>query len=93
MTQFIGLDIEAAEKEGLTLIRCRNRNCSHGNPVLALQTADGHSLRFNQNARSYGSSDRVRLTCECGVTREWRPSRGAKHPVKPSISTQSLKSS
>lgn len=93
MTQFIGLDIEAAEREGCTIIYCKGNRCTYNNPPLAAQSPDGKNLRFNQYARSYGSSDRVRLTCDCGYTREWRASNQQQHPENPNISAKTLKSS
>lgn len=88
MTQFRDIDEEAVIAEGRTLVRCENPKCKYGNPVLGIQSADGNELQLNENTRTRGSGGRVALTCDCGVTRSWRPSRGPKSPVKPNISAQ-----
>ena len=78
MTQIKDLDIEAAEREGLILIKCLSRRCTQGNPVLALQSPDGRELKLNGGVSVGKSQARVRLTCDCGYTRSWRrASQGA----------------
>lgn len=61
------IDIEAAQREGLTVVYCLNSACRK-----ALMVCDRDKLYLNgKQAVSY---DRVRITCECGTPRTWRPS-------------------
>jgi hypothetical protein len=86
MTQANELDMEAVAREGLVPVVCRKRGCGR---VLGLQSADGNEIRLNTNTRSRAPRGSISLTCECGVSQTWRPSRGKK-PIKPSISRESL---
>jgi hypothetical protein len=72
MTMGQEIDVEAAEREGLTVIYCLNPACRR-----ALMVCDGHKLYLG--GRPAVTYDRVRIVCEkslggCGQPRTWRPS-------------------
>jgi hypothetical protein len=66
MTPDNEINLEAAQREGLTPI-----NCPKCNKLLALMNPGGASIIINQNVTGTG---KVRLPCNCGSVKTWRAS-------------------
>jgi predicted RNA-binding Zn-ribbon protein involved in translation (DUF1610 family) len=71
--QYDKYDLDAAEREGLTPIRCKRRSPYFCDAVLALQEADGQSVLAGR-ANVLPTKGRVQLRCpSCGYVNDWRP--------------------
>lgn len=63
------IDVEAAVREGLTVVRCHKCGC----PLLVCD----HDKLYLYGSKGPVSYDKVRVTCKCGTSRTWRPAKAA----------------